>query len=221
MKKVKKVKVNDVCNFSKFPCTIYENPLLKITNEIINSISPTFVASKDHKINLSEFYNLDIKALNGYNSDCIFLPWTHYLPSTKFKDSFFKIFLKEDYFKKEVEKTQMLLNSISSHGYRPDKFNNRQGGEITGYFLEHLGEKVFYVVSGNHRAAVLSSLSFGEMSFLYSSNTGLKDRDICNVDVKVLGNKVYSSDNVANWPCVRSGFLNEGDALCIMKTYFI
>ena len=115
----------------------------------------------------------------------------------------------------------MLLNSISSHGYRPDKFNNRQGGEITGYFLEHLGEKVFYVVSGNHRAAVLSSLSFGEMSFLYSSNTGLKDRDICNVDVKVLGNKVYSSDNVANWPCVRSGFLNEGDALCIMKTYFI
>jgi hypothetical protein len=214
------VKINNICNFSKFPMSLYDNPLIDIAQSIMANKEIAFAPKTFEDINLSKFYRVDVSSLKDYNSDCLFLPWIHSKPVTKYRDFFFNIFCKKQYFKTEIDKIRFLIDSISTHGYCPERFNNRQGGQITGYFLEHLGKKVFYVVSGNHRVSVLKSLGVKKITANYSSIEHLKDRDLNEVDVKFLGNHIYSTKNISSWPCVQSGFLTKEDTLCIIKTYF-
>ena len=106
--------------------------------------------------NLSEFYNTNSKILSKYEADIAFLPWIHFRP-TKYRDVFFKVFDDERYQYLQFKKIFDLVQSIIKYGYLPKKFITRQGG-ISGYFLIKNNKKMFYVVSGNHRIAVLSCL---------------------------------------------------------------
>ena len=68
-----------------------------------------------------------------------------------------KFFYNEEYQYLQFKKIFDLNRSIIKYGYLPERFPTRQGG-ISGYFLTKGIKKFFYVVSGNHRVAVLSSL---------------------------------------------------------------
>ena len=89
--------------------------------------------------------------------------------------------------------------------------------------LECFGERKFYVVSGNHRVAAFFALWPNEkIPAQYEKYEFLKTRDLVNN--QVVNDKkmpeLFSSDNVNDWPSVKSGFLKSDEALDIMKRYF-
>jgi hypothetical protein len=229
--KMTKVFPYQICNVSKIHMSMKDNFLYKIAEicKIENNEKEAWGLSKKilnnndlnkHK-SLSEFYNIDSKILSNYSADIVFLPWIHYKP-TKFNDVFFQVFYNEEYQYFQFKKIFDLVQSIKNHGYLPEKFPTRQKG-ISGYFLIKDNKKVFYVVSGNHRAAVLSSLfPDKEISVVLENLDTAKSRDIEGTifEKLKLHPEYFSLDDAYNWPSVKSEFIDVSCAKDIFTSYF-
>ena len=171
--------------------------------------------------NLADFYHINSKVLSNYTADINFLPWIHFKP-TKHKDVNFKIFHDEEYQRLQFKKIFDLNESIVKYGYLPEKFPTRQGG-ISGYFLLNDNKKVFYVVSGNHRVAVLSCLfPKKRIPVVFENIKTTKKKDIKDTILEKSGvhPEYFSYDDIANWPSVKSGFIDENCAKVIFLNYF-
>ena len=143
---------HQICNLSKIPSSIEENPLVKIAcaceelkdkNRAWKEAQGIFESNifKTNKT-LSEFYSITSEVLKNYNADHIFLPWTHYRVSTEYSDVFIKVFYDQEYQYNQFVKMYDLVKSIKLLGYEQNRFRTRQKG-ISGYFLQYNGEKVF------------------------------------------------------------------------------
>ena len=171
---------------------------------------------------LEDLYEISDSSLASYSADVIFLPWIHFKPVTKYNDVFFDIFRSDTYFEGQRKRIISLLESISEHGYSPEKFPSRQSGNITGYYLKFGDVKKFYVVSGNHRSAVLSLLYPGQkVNVMFDRKDFLKARDIEGSILSERYDNIFSSEDVETWPSVRSGFLNSSTAVKILKRYVL
>jgi hypothetical protein len=207
---------SDVCNVSKTPIGI-SNPF----GEILDSnFEIGEIKSEWSDGTLSDLYGIDSEALRQYSSDSLFLPWIHFSPVKKYKDVFFNIYRCPKELKKQKKRLMSTLKSIKDFGYKPEDFKNRQGGHITGYYLSLNGSKKFYVVSGNHRVAILSYL-FPEERFpsVYDRKSFLKDRDLENSILKDNYPNIFFGENVNNWPSIKSGFIDREIALNILEKY--
>lgn len=215
----------DVCNLSRIPTSLDDNPLYKTCLEILEDkdVLCTNTSLYKHYKNykpktLSDIYGLKGFGLSEYSFDSIFLPWIHTKPVQEFKDA---AFFRERNITSVVDKLKKLLLSFSANGYDPSSFPDRKGG-ITGYNLVHEGKKRTYIVSGNHRIAAFFavfpdlSIDIGEEKYHY-----MKPRDKVNTLFKQdQVPSVYDSKFVSRWPSVKSGFISEEAALKIFKSYF-
>ena len=221
---------NQICNFSKIPTTMKDNFLFKISEICAKESNEKKAWELSIKIfrdmnininNLADFYNIDSKILSNYEADISFLPWIHFKP-TKYKDVNFKVFEDEEYQYLQFKKIFDLNKSILKYGYVPEKFPTRQGG-ISGYFLLKNSKKVFYVVSGNHRVAVLSCLFPNKrIPVVFENLKTLKKRDIESTILEkyAIYPEYFSYEDIANWPSVKSGFIDENCAKAIFLNYF-
>jgi len=225
------INIESVCNLSRIPVALIDNPLAKTCSQIIKddsiSYQETFLykhymCQKDNS--LSSFYNLDIENLKNFSCYDSFLPWYHVEPVTKFIDH---AFLKQndDYIKRQIEKTKILCDSIQSLGYVPEKFSSsdRKKGQITGYFLKYKNVKRFYVVSGNHRVSSCYAI-FGKKNKIQVDNEKfkyMKSRDKENCCFLNLPDypKEFNVSNLLTWPSVKRGFLKPNEAEEIFKKY--
>tara|TARA_R110002020_G_scaffold78557_2_gene197475 strand:- start:5613 stop:6236 length:624 start_codon:yes stop_codon:yes gene_type:complete len=158
-----------------------------------------------------------VPKLKDHSFDCIFLPWIHNYPLAQLGDVAF-IRRDLDFIKKQIKKIQKLIASIKENGYNPDLFLDRKGGNITGYFIKNGNMKKFYVVSGNHRASVLSAMfPSAFIPVARERREFAKPRDLKNRTAKFL--EVYDSEDVNHWPSVKSGFLTANEAISIMRVY--
>ena len=221
---------NQICNFSKIPTTMKDNFLFKISEICAKESNEKKAWELSIKIfrdmnmninNLAELYNIDSKTLSNYAADISFLPWIHFKP-TKYKDVNFKVFEDEEYQYLQFKKIFDLNKSILKYGYVPEKFPTRQGG-ISGYFLLKNSKKVFYVVSGNHRVAVLSCLFPNKrIPVVFENLKTSKKRDIEGTILEkyTIHPEYFSYEEIANWPSVKSGFVDENCAKAIFLNYF-
>jgi hypothetical protein len=146
--------------------------------------------------------------------DHVFLPWLHHKPISKYRDVAFVDFDVTE----KISKIKNLIRSIQKNGYVPDKFPDRKGG-IVGYRLSHQDIKRTYIVSGNHRVAVLSAMGI-PFDVLPETGKSIKPRDAEGVGVDYNNfPEEFSSDTIARWPSVSSGFLTESQALEILNRY--
>lgn len=147
-------------------------------------------------------------------SDYVFIPWLHNSPVDIYRDTAFIEFSVE----KKVAKLKDLLFSIKKIGYNPKDFPDRKGG-ITGYWLSDGNRKTFYVVSGNHRVAVLFALG-KDILYRIEDNTSVKERDKYNVGIDYDSfPSVFEKSQVSTWPSVKSGFMTENQAKKIIDKY--
>ena len=204
------IKISDICNVSKIPIYLHGNPLL----DILNGIEPYIDTNT-----IEDFYKINCDNLHSYSYDSLFLPWSHYEPVEKYKDVFFKLFSDNDSYERHKKRLFDLRDSINSKGYLPEKFKNRQGGHITGYYLEKRDRKKFYVVSGNHRVAVMSYLGYDEVPAIFDKKEFLKERDIEGSIFAHQYGTIFSDKDVDQWPCVKNSFIPKYTALEILKAY--
>ena len=221
---------HQICNFSKIPIPMKDNFLFKLSKICIEESNEEKAWELSKKIfknmsininNLSEFYNTNSKILSNYEADITFLPWIHFRP-TKYRDVNFKVFDDERYQYLQFKKIFDLVQSIIKYGYLPEKFPTRQGG-ISGYFLLKDNKKVFYVVSGNHRVAVLSCLfPDKKIPVVFENLKTAKKKEIEDTifEKSRIHPEYFSYEDIANWPSVKSGFIDENCAKVIFLKYF-
>ena len=222
---------DQICNLGRLPASIDKNPIYRTCLEIINNPE---IASKEtylydfyQEINfksLSDLYSLKAKnnILDQYQIDSIFLPWIHLSPVSHFSDPIFLKTQSIDLIENQINKLRRLISSIRQNGYTPEEYADRKHGHITGYFLERDDIKRFYVVSGNHRVAVLSAIAPEEaIKAIFEKISFMKLRDKENNGAILSGTlaSVFKASQVHTWPSVRSGFLDEGTALQIFDRY--
>tara|TARA_R110002020_G_scaffold432382_1_gene642417 strand:- start:71 stop:697 length:627 start_codon:yes stop_codon:yes gene_type:complete len=167
-----------------------------------------------------DIYNVG-ERLKEYSFKSIFIPWIHFKPINEYTDSSF-IERSDSFIEKQVEKINALMYSIKTFGYDPEKYSDKKGGHITGYFLEGKNSKKFYVVSGNHRAATLAALfPDTKIPVIYEESAFLKksERELMHRESPVICLETYSFKDVDKWFSVRSGFLTEREALEILEVY--
>tara|TARA_Y100001937_G_C7078042_1_gene311538 strand:- start:266 stop:985 length:720 start_codon:yes stop_codon:yes gene_type:complete len=227
------LEINDICNLSKIPIPVKGNPCYTTCVQISRNPEIPFketalfkwyvFAGQFQDKSLAEFYGLGIKSLQDVSYKSIFLPWIHSKPVTNYIDIAFLNVYQMSEIEKKVDKMKSLIVSLQTNGYIPRKFIDKRNGHISGYFLEFFGERKFYVVSGNHRVSAFFSLWPNEkIPAQYEKYEFLKTRDLVNnqaVKEKKMP-ELFSSDNVNDWPSVKSGFLKSDEALDIMKRYF-
>ena len=147
--------------------------------------------------------------LKKYPYHCLFLPWIHRKPVVAFRDDAF-ICSDKKAIKRQVKKIKTLITSIRENGYRPEKFLDRKGGNITGYFLKEGQNQKFYVVSGNHRTSVLLALEPKyKIPTVLEKEKFMKPRDREN---RGLFRTTYELEHADQWPSVLSGFIEVDDA---------
>ena len=215
----------DICNVTRIPLSMAKNPLkviaenLKAGGKFSSSILDYSGIKKSHS--LADLYNFQhSSSLSSFQHNCIFLPWIHYRPVSKFRNDFFEIFYDNECFNRKCIKMQGLISSIQKLGYKPEDFPTRQGGHITGYYLEHRGLTKIFIVSGNHRAATLAHLKpQQQFQVIFDRKEFLKQRDLENSILSKRYDNIFSSKNVADWPSVKSGFLTEKEAITIIERY--
>lgn len=211
----------EICNLSRIPMSMDNNPLYLTALQLMESNSLSIDKTELYKFycngqsRIGSLGNLfGVSYLQDIPYDCIFLPWLHYKPVSKYRDVAFVDF---DVAKK-VEKIKDLISSIHNYGYVPERFLDRKGG-IVGYILSNQETKRAYIVSGNHRVAVLSAMGI-PFDVLPETQKSIKDRDTEGVGVDYSKfPKEFSSDTIARWPSVSSGFLSEQQALGILNRY--
>ena len=224
----------EVCNLGRLPVSIVDNPLfqtcLEISkNKLINYESTTLFNhyNKEKLLTLKDFYAISTPcALEKYSYKNAFLPGYHTKPVTKYKDV---AFIKRDnYFgKKQFKKLKSLLESVNRKGYTPEKYSkiDRKKGQITGYFLvdEEMEIKRFYVVSGNHRTAVVNFSNNNKgcpAIFERAEFMKLRDKENCGFAEGVYPN-YFSLNNIESWPSVRSKFISSDVAKQIFRRYIL
>ena len=214
---------DDVCNLSRIPVIMEYNPVYVTATQLQenNSIDSRDTELFNHYQNYNPSTLFDIYGvvdkLKEFPCNNIFLPWIHYRPVSEFIDVAF-MYREEEFIEKQITKVKNLIDSIKIQGYAPEKFPDKKGGYITGYWLKHNEDKKFYVCSGNHRVSICFCLDQGtKIPFKYEKRKHLKDRDLANRRKDVL--KIYDTKNASQWPSVTSGFLNVEEAILITKTY--
>ena len=196
-----------------------DNPLYRTSLQILEdeNILPEHTHLHDFNKNfrpesLGDIFGVDFMTNIPYWQ--VFVPWLHHRPLEKYRDVAFVNFDLE----KKVDKLKHLITSIKEHGFVPGDFPDRKGG-ITGYHLSALSRKRLYIVSGNHRSAVLSALG-KEIQHQPERGQGAKARELegIGVDYDTMP-LIFSSQDVTSWPSVKSGFLSESEAITIMNKY--
>jgi hypothetical protein len=224
---IDKIRQIDVCNLSRIPVSLSNNPCYQTAVQVIESpnidFRETSLFSHYETYNPQTLYDVYkcVEKLKQHSFKHVFLPWMHPSPITEYKDS---AFMKRDskFIKNQVEKIKTLVSSIKKHGYIPQdpRFLDRKYGFITGYFLKHHNQTKFYVVSGNHRVSVCFALdSSREVPFLYEMPQFLKAREKIKIEDDFSFLEVYDTVNINNWPSVRSGFLSPNEAISILKVF--
>lgn len=208
----------NICNLSRIPMDMKENPIYKTSLQILKNPNIDYKDTDIYKFNfcpktLGDVFG--IEELKNYSYTACFLPWLHKKPQSQLVDNAFIKFNKKEKF----NKIKSLLNSILKYSYIPEKFPDRKKC-IRGYNLYYKGRKKTYIVSGNHRAAILSSLNT-EVPYLFEESKYFKSREIIGlgIDYKNFPG-AFSDSNVFEWPSVKSGFLTPDIALKIMSKYF-
>jgi hypothetical protein len=210
--KAAQIKPCDICNLSTIPIRMPLNPLRLISELILK---------KERNILEKSLAMLDISKcpIDPVNTHRL-LPWYY---KKNVNDVFLNIYLNKEYKIKQITKMQNLTTSIQTLGYKPKQFPTRQNGFITGYFLKHREEKRFYIMSGNHRAAILSALfprkkipiAFNKLEFLKAKE--IKDSIF---EENRSHPNVFDSKDVLKWPAVSSGYTTREKAIKIFETYF-
>tara|TARA_Y100001973_G_C5180092_1_gene324310 strand:- start:934 stop:1617 length:684 start_codon:yes stop_codon:yes gene_type:complete len=225
---MQKIAIKQVCNLSRLPLSIKKNPCYKTVKQLLKAdidFKETELYKHYNEYNpktLADIYEIDDETLSKVPYDCIFLPWLHSEPVKKYEDRAY-ISREDDYIIKQVDKIKYLISSIKEHGYVPEKFQDRKGGYITGYYLQNGGEKKFYVNSGNHRTSIVSAIfPKRKIPVKYEKYEFLKERDLVNVDTELIKNfpPMFDTNNIENWPSVKSGFLKVEVAQKIVDKYF-
>ena len=224
-----KIYKEDICNLSRIPCSIYDNPCYKTILQILENKQLCLQDSALYELaetfkpkTLADLYNVS-GALENYKYDRVFLPWIHKEPApASYRDVAFVSYENKSILKKQFEKIKKLILSIKEKGFIPDKFPDRKKGQITGYFLKNGNKVKFYVVSGNHRTSVVSALSPHDLiPSIYEENSFMKPRDKINVGKSILNSfpNCFDAKEVDDWPSVKSGFLKREAALQIINKY--
>jgi len=216
-----KIYKENICNLSRIPVNIEKNPCYITATQLVNSdLNYKQTALYEHYRSynpktLYDFYNVDSN-LKNYSFDCLFLPWIHKSPVTEYKDIAF-IQREDTFIQNQIKKIKNLIDSINKNGFKPKLFLDRKGGNITGYFLKGHNGKRFYVVSGNHRIAVLSAMFPNDpIVVVYEEEAFMKSRDKIN---RGPIHSEYSLEHVNKWPSVQSGFISADVAANILMLY--
>jgi hypothetical protein len=98
----------------------------------------------------------------------------------------------------EMERLTGLDASIRRNGYDPDAY-----ADIEGYVLRDGADAVFFVRGGKHRAAVLTHLKSPRIP----------------VGFRARFPRLIDTAQAASWPLVRSGQIDEGLAIAMLRTY--
>ena len=224
------IKKGDVCNLSRLPLSMDVNPCSLTAQQIINQpdidYRDTALYKHYRSFNLktmADFFNVDDVTLNKFSYDNIFLPWIHTRPVTDFHDHAFLYQPDDKLIKKEFTKIKDLIKSFREFGYSPEKFIDRKLGYVTGYYIQDVDSKKFYVVSGNHRTAVFFSLfPKDHLRVIYETADFTKRRDIVN-NGWLRSNKFFPTSfntcDIINWPAVKSGFITSQLAYDITLKY--
>lgn len=217
------IRKEEICNLSRVPFSITENPCYMTALQCIESdihFSETILYQhyKNFKCDtLADFYQIENPVLQKYSYKSSFLPWIHTSPVLQYKDVAF-IKRDDEFILKQVGRIKKLIKSCQEYGYKPELFPDRKKGYITGYYLESASSKKFYVVSGNHRVGVLCALfPEDDIPIIYEDKSFSKPRDWVNRGSPYLS--VYGYKNVENWPAVSNGFVSAELAIKIMEKY--
>ena len=208
-----------ICNLSRIPFKMEDNPLYITSTEIIKNPNIEYKKTKlsDHCVSfnptpLGDIYGVDF--LNKVESDLVFIPWLHYTPVGGVADVAFVKFDAEQ----KVQKLKDLISSIQEKGFVPDEYPDRKGG-ITGYRLVNGEREKFYVVSGNHRVAILCALGL-EIPYKIEDGTSVKAWEKFNVGVSYESFPAeFDVEEIESWPSVISGFLTKEQAEEIIDKY--
>ena len=204
-----------ICNLGRLPIRMENNPMYKTCLQILKDPNidnkETVLYNFKYKAkSLGDIFKVDGLPVVPY--DYVFLPWIHEEPTSKYRDTAFVHFDANE----KVNKLKKIIKSIKANGFIPEKFPDRKGG-ITGYTLRMKGVESLYIVSGNHRSAVLSALG---KKILFRNDVCQKPREKINVGIDYNNfPSIFSGEDVSNWPSVKSGFLKEYQALKILNRY--
>jgi len=220
-----RISKDEICNLSRIPVSMNSNPCYKTSREIladgkIDALETElfFHYEREKSQSLHDLYGV-VECLKSVSFDSIFLPWIHSFPVREFRDI---AFLRQSWpeIVQQVDKMKNLIESIRTRGYVPAQFVDRKGGNITGYFLKSDKSSRFFVVSGNHRVAVLSAMFPNEkIPVVYEVREFAKARDLSSRSDKKEFCQVYHTQDSKNWPSVRSGFLTSKEAVEIAEVY--
>jgi hypothetical protein len=230
----KYITIQNVCNLSRLPVGMTDNPIFKTCKEISNDSKLTYIDSslfrhynKKLPENLEDFYSISFNSiLKDFSYKNSFLPWYHTTPVINYEDVAF-IRRDNNFGKKQFDKIKKLLSSIKKNGYKPDDYSekDRKLGHITGYFLfdHEIDVSRFYVVSGNHRAAIVSFLNQdARFPVTFEKKYFMKDRDKDNCGFLGLDYpKCFSLSDIENWPSVKSKFIRKEVAKQIFQKYIL
>lgn len=100
----------------------------------------------------------------------------------------------------ETRRLDHLLSSVKKNGFQTSS-------KPDGYLLENsAGDRVFHVIDGNHRVAVVSYMETSDY--------------LVPVRMRVGFPRVVRENDVKRWPAVQMGVLSEEEALRIFNAYF-
>ena len=237
------IRPSDICNLGRLPMLSPENnPLRQTVMQILDNkdiaYQDTLIYNyyKKEQFNpetLADFYGVDSALLSKYKSNNIFLPWIHTHPVEKFVNNDFYGTRDDSRIIEVVNKLKKITLSVQKNGYYPEKFLDRKNGFMTGYWLVNGGCRKFYIISGNHRSAVLGAIQPSEKILVKHEKCGFcKPRDIVNSGIfkknclkfflkqkNSLYIDIINISNVREWPSVKSGFLKQKMAVKIFNTY--
>ena len=89
------LKIDDICNLSRIPTSVQNNPIYKTSIELLedpgieyneSSLANHYKTFLEKNKNLSDLYNIKDDILKSLPIDTVFLPWYHTKPVFKFKD---------------------------------------------------------------------------------------------------------------------------------------
>lgn len=221
-----KVEIEKVRNLSRIPISVFDSPLTRAASALIEEVDGTnksfdilteYYNGLCHKT-LNDLYGTDIKKLSEFKYYQYFLPWIHTSPVTSFRDDAFITKIHSEAVMEKVIKMKNIISSIRQHGYSPERFRDRKLGHITGYFLKNQEKESFYIVSGNHRVAIMSALGVSEIPVIFERVGFFKSRDWENFGHKEISS-VYDTRDSESWPGVKSGFISRDDAIKILEVF--
>ncbi len=154
-----------------------------------------------------QVYHLNPKnKLHQLKSTDYFHPWIHHTPTNTFRAG---LFGPKDIsnVKHRLIRLRNLINNINQYGYIPSNDD-----VIEGYILLKNNDYRFLITGGHHRVAVLTAM--------YMSGKEIFENVAVKYDSSRVNVKIVRETEVSNWPGVKSGYLNQEDALEMFNKYF-